>query len=169
MPETPKKSDSAQIDPFCFAPIGKVVFYNKEKGFGFVNGFDGAKYFFGFRAIEGTWIPSPGDDVEFLVSSKEPRPGKAPEITRLRLQTNANDAESEPDDGKLLCPHCGKRVVPRVVTYAGQPSASYCPLCGGLINDFPVKTNKDLEFLLALLGGLVFIAAFAFVIMYIQQ
>ena len=69
MPETPKKSDSSQIDPFRFAPIGKVVFYNKEKGFGFVNGYDGKKYFFGFRAIDGTRIPSPGDDVEFLAVS----------------------------------------------------------------------------------------------------
>ena len=169
MPEMPKKTESAQHDPFRFAPIGKVVFYNKEKGFGFVNGFDGAKYFFGYRAIEGTQFPAPGDDVEFLVSPKEPLPGKAPRINRLRLKASANDTESEPDDGKLRCPNCGKRVVPRVVTYAGEPSASYCPLCGGLIKEFSVKSRKDGEFLFALLGGLVFIAAFAFVIMYIQQ
>lgn len=169
MHEMPQKSDSAQIDPFRFAPIGKVIFYNKEKGFGFVNGVDGMKYFFGFRAIEGTRIPAPGDDVEFLVSPKEPKPGKATEINRLRLKINVNAVEPELDDGRLRCPDCGKRVVPRVVTHAGQPSASYCPLCGGLIKKFPVKTNKDPEFFLALLGGLVVIAAFAFVILYVQQ
>ena len=49
---------------------GTVIFYDRAKGFGFVNGSNGQRYHLGFNAITGEWIPAAGDRVEFIVSKR---------------------------------------------------------------------------------------------------
>lgn len=111
---------------------GTVIFYNKDKGFGFVRCDDGKEYHFGHRAIAGTTFPEPGDLVEFSLSARLPKPGKSPSIEHLEIRRK----DAKYDDGKVVCPHCGRRVSPRVVMRFREPDASYCPLCGGLVKRF---------------------------------
>ena len=111
---------------------GTVVFYNKDKGYGFIRTKEESDYFFGYRAFSGTKLPEAGDLVEFTVSPRPPKPGKSPNVEHLEIVGKDNDFS----DSKVTCPHCGKRVLPRITTYYGRPSESYCPLCGGKIKDF---------------------------------
>lgn len=117
---------------------GTVVFYNKDKGFGFVRTADDKDYHFGHRAFGGTTIPAAGDLVEFTVSSRPPKPGKSPNVEHLEIV--GKDAELK--DGKETCPHCGKRVVPRMTTFRCSPFASYCPLCGGMVKMFYQEDDR---------------------------
>lgn len=152
---------------------GTVTHFNSEKGFGFVKCRDGREFFFGFRGVEEKRFPRVGDKVQFLPSFKDAKPGKAPEITRLRYSKpspeETSHKERKLDDGKERCPHCGRRVVPRVVTWQGRPEASYCSLCGGLIKRFMTVYNSDAGFSGSLIGMFVAAALTALLVVFIAN
>lgn len=58
---------------------------------------------------------------------------------------------SGPKD-KDECSHCGKLMVPRLVTFKGQAARSLCPFCGGVHKDF---TEDKAGPGTVVLGGLV--------------
>lgn len=128
------KNNSAPDAAGVFKPLlrGTVVFYNKDKGFGFIHTDDKKDFHFGHRAFSGTKLPEAGDLVEFTVSPRPPKPGKSPNVEHLEIVGK----DKEYSDGKEICPHCGKRVAPRVTMLNYSPFASYCPLCGGEIKRF---------------------------------
>lgn len=39
-------------------------------------------------------------------------------------------------DDRINCPECGKKIVPRMITYNGSPSKSVCPYCATTIKEF---------------------------------
>lgn len=120
---------------------GTVVFYNKDKGFGFVRTEDEKDFHFGHRAFGGTKLPEAGDLVEFSVSRRLSKPGKSPNVEHMEIVGK----NKEFTDGKETCPHCGKRVTPRVSMFNSAPYASYCPSCGNLIKMFykPVEEHSS--------------------------
>ena len=120
---------------------GTVVFYNKDKGFGFIHTDDKKDFHFGHRAFSGTKLPEAGDLVEFTFSPRPPKPGKSPNVEHLEIVGKDKDFS----DGKEACPHCGKKVIPRVSMFNSAPYASYCPSCGKLINMFyrPVEAHSN--------------------------
>ena len=44
---------------------GKVKWFSRERGFGFITGEDGIDRFFNVQAIKGSELPNYGDVVEF--------------------------------------------------------------------------------------------------------
>ena len=158
---------------------GTVTHFNSEKGFGFVKCRDGREFFFGFRVVEEKRFPRVGDKVQFLPSYLEPKPGKAPEIKRMRFAKlvpgEVSLQEDGLDDGMVRCPNCGKRVMPRVVTWRGSPESTYCPLCGGLIKQFikplpePLDKTKPGEFGVSLIGMFVAAALTALLVVFIAN
>lgn len=57
---------------------------------------------------------------------------------------------------KDQCGHCGKWMVPRLVTYQGQARRSLCPFCGELHKDFPPEAPRTgiwMRLFGTLLGG----------------
>ena len=46
---------------------------------------------------------------------------------------------NQPDglkDDRIACPHCTKKIVPRIVIVRGVLTHSVCPFCGGRIKQF---------------------------------
>lgn len=113
---------------------GMVKFYKNEEGYGFVS--DGEKdYFFNFHAIKGKEMPAVGDEVTFTLSDKKPPKGKNSAIKSLTIIRKAQNKNARVDD-RIKCPHCGRKITPRIVLEYGEPSYSLCPYCGGTVKNF---------------------------------
>lgn len=131
MPQTTKMSETERN-----TLSGMVIHYNTDHGFGQVNTSDGGRWRFDYRAICGTWVPGPGDLVEFELLDNASAIGEEyGQIRNLRLVEH-KDAESAGRDDLIECPHCHQTVYPRIVSYEGAPDVSYCPECGKVISEF---------------------------------
>jgi predicted RNA-binding Zn-ribbon protein involved in translation (DUF1610 family) len=62
---------------------------------------------------------------------------------------------------KAVCPHCGKIMVPRLCTYRGYPTASFCPFCGGIYKDFST-TDKYVPYIV----GTILVTALVYCLYY---
>jgi cold shock CspA family protein len=108
---------------------GTVKWFSRDKGFGFLVGADGQDRHFTVAAIKGTDLPGDGDSVEYTAAQGR----KGPAATNVRLVARA---AKDPGPGRALCLSCGKAMVPRLITYRGEPEKSVCPFCGITHRDF---------------------------------
>jgi cold shock protein len=107
---------------------GTVKWFSNERGYGFVVGADGIERYFNVRGVKGVSLPRAGASVTFAPASGLKGPA-AEEIEIL------NQPEGRKDD-RIACPHCTKRIVPRIVIARGVLTHSVCPFCGGQIKQF---------------------------------
>lgn len=118
---------------------GMVKFYNKEKGFGFVVSENNQNYYFNHEVIPFGHMPNSGDMVEFEVSDQPTsNKHKEPTIAKMTLtgeQATGTNAQN-PNDNRVECPHCHKKVLPRIVTHYGRADRSLCPFCGNVVAEF---------------------------------
>lgn len=110
---------------------GTVKWFSDERGFGFIVGSDGIERYFNVRSVKGAVLPKSGATVAF--SPAEVARGSAAADVEILSQA-ARDR-----DDRVVCRHCGKRIVPRIITAGGELSQSVCPFCGGTIRDFPSR------------------------------
>jgi len=82
------------------------------------------------KTIKGTTLPANGAIVTFSASSG--RRGPVANDVQL-VQQGAGETERS---DRMTCPHCSKQMVPRLVTYQGQPDKSFCPFCAGEIANY---------------------------------
>ncbi len=112
---------------------GTIKWFSAEKGYGFIVADEGPEYYFNVRSIQGAELPSNGDIVRF--DGEQGAKGlKATSITIL-VKAQAQSSGRSHDD-RVVCLHCKKTMVPRMVTYRGKPQKSLCPFCGGVYKDF---------------------------------
>lgn len=139
---------------------GMIKFYNKDKGFGFVVGENNQDYYFNQKVIPFGHIPNSGDMIEFEVSDKPTsNKHKEPTIAKMTLTGEQATGMNNPSDSRVECPHCHKRVMPRVVTHYGRAERSLCPLCGGVVAEFVQRLYLNRLVLIA--AGFVIIVLFA--------
>lgn len=115
---------------------GKIKWFSSEKGYGYIVGNDGQDYYFNVREVKGAELPSNGDAVTF-----EPGQGKkGPRATAVAITSKApspsHSNSNRHSDDRATCPHCGKKMVPRIITYRGEPEKSVCPFCGETYKQF---------------------------------
>ena len=120
---------------------GLIVMYNKDKGYGFVKGEDNQEYHFKDRAIAFGDMPEKGRQCEFTpYPNTKPNGNKKPEIETLKVLTQVATATTTKKqhyrDDRVTCPHCNRKMVPRIYYLNHAPYQSNCPFCGGQIEKF---------------------------------
>jgi cold shock CspA family protein/predicted RNA-binding Zn-ribbon protein involved in translation (DUF1610 family) len=118
---------------------GKIKWFSKEKGYGYVVADDGKDFYFNVRDLKGTDLPGNGDIVSFQIGQgpKGPKATSISIIAKAQINANQNGARNPKNtDDRVTCPHCGKKMVPRIITNRGEVSKSVCPFCGGTFKDF---------------------------------
>lgn len=115
---------------------GKIKWFSQEKGYGYIVGDADQDYYFNIRDVQGADLPRNGDLVTFVEGQgkKGPR-AKSVVITEKAEPKSRSNSGARLDD-RVMCPHCFKRMVPRLVTYQGSPRKSLCPYCGGVYKEF---------------------------------
>lgn len=153
-PEEFKKSLIDELPPIR----GYIQSYNREKGYGFIKDENKNTYFFHVTCFDEGCEPKVGMKVKLTVSPDLVQLGKHSKASRIWLDEDAQQkhkAEKEKNDSKVVCPHCGKRVLPRMSFFHGTPSQSFCPICGGLIRNFNETSS---------LGSFIFFVFVMFII-----
>jgi cold shock CspA family protein len=118
---------------------GTVKFYNSEKGFGFIY-VEARNEDIYFKI--GDWkngsVPCGNDDVEFEI--KDGKKGAfASEIKLVKSAESKKQQQKEqnkPQDDRIVCPNCKRKIVPRMITYRGDPDKTVCPYCATQIQSF---------------------------------
>ncbi len=111
---------------------GIVKFYNVAKGYGFLYADDLVDdVYFHINDWKNKSIPEAGDKVEFNVVKQGAEKTKAILIFLLEAAP-----EKKTNDDRIACPHCERKMVPRVVFSYGRPMYSVCPYCGKMVKDF---------------------------------
>lgn len=58
-------------------------------------------------------------------------------------------------DDRVICPHCSRRMVPRLIIYDGQVERTVCPFCAQTYVDFRGSSSFWRCLLIVVIGGFV--------------
>jgi cold shock CspA family protein len=133
---------------------GQVKWFSKDKGFGYIVGTEGQEHYFNVRDIDGVTLPDTGDEVRFN-SVRNDKGLRAKRVTIERKASIQHAVHSS--DYRVLCAHCNKKMIPRMMSDRERPSYSVCPFCAGTYKDFSAPFSEMLKLLL---GGAVVIVFF---------
>ncbi|MFM0205863.1 cold shock domain-containing protein [Paraburkholderia sediminicola] len=113
---------------------GTVKWFSQKRGYGFIVGQDDIEYHVSVRDVSGVTLPANGDTVEFEVTQGT-RASRATQVTVLQRAARATQPAQSIGD-RVVCEACQKRMVPRLITYRGEPKKSVCPFCGTTYRKF---------------------------------
>lgn len=139
---------------------GVVKWFSKEKGYGFIVGNDKVERYFHVKDIVGAKLPDNGDTVTFIAITADKGP-KATEINIVTVNSNG---------GKVKCNHCGKEMIPRIITgppiittkggWTPVPVKSICPFCA---SDYKHFSRQWFGSPLEMVGSIIAFIIIAFV------
>lgn len=120
---------------------GTVKFYNKDKGFGFIHTNEHFEdVFFRINDWKNPSMPEGNDEVEFSLTNVQPGKYKGTNIILVKSASVKKQEEKatnfSKNDDREICPGCGKKIVPRLITYQGSVQRSVCPYCATQIKNF---------------------------------
>lgn len=112
--------------------LGTVKWFSQEKGYGFITSQSGEDHYFNVQSIQGANLPGNGDQVSF-----DSKPGpKGLLAFNISIVAKGTQASSRTSDDRINCPSCHKKIVPRIITYQGEPEKSVCPYCACTVKKF---------------------------------
>lgn len=115
---------------------GTIKFYNADKGFGFIFCEDGSDIYFHINDWKNGSVPRGDDDVSFERVLEKNNRYKAERVILLKSAVTKKHEKAILNDSRIVCPGCGKKIVPRMITYRGIPQKSVCPYCAVEIKKF---------------------------------
>lgn len=123
---------------------GVVKWFSEEKGYGFITDKNNKDYYFHVSDVKGASLPENGQDVYFDSETTQ----KGYRAKNIVLTKNNASTDNSLD----FCKACNKKVIPRMITYRGEPQKTVCPYCATVIKNFENNILIDLT-----KGGVAFI------------
>ncbi len=115
---------------------GIVKWFSYEKGYGYITSDKGEDHYFNVQDVNGAELPAKGDSVSFESKSGN----KGPRASEVTITTKSSPKASRHSDDRINCPSCRKKIVPRMITYKGNPDKSVCPYCAATVKTFRSNT-----------------------------
>jgi cold shock CspA family protein len=115
---------------------GKIKWFSEEKGYGYIVAENGKDHYFNVREIQGSVLPRNGDLVIFESSEGGKGPRAISVVITEKSSPGSRLQSNQRVDDRVDCTHCGKKMVPRLILYKGEPQKSLCPFCGGVYKNF---------------------------------
>lgn len=131
---------------------GKVKWFSIEKGYGFITDEQARDHYYSVQDVRGAELPASGDQVQF--QSKDAIRG----LRASAIELVARSEEGRRNDDRVKCGYCGRKMVPRIISYQGQVERSVCPFCAETYCDFLIPVTSPLKWV-----ALVVFALLAFV------
>ncbi|WP_171053614.1 cold-shock protein [Vibrio rotiferianus] len=113
---------------------GLVKWFSSDKGYGFITSDSGLDHYFNVRSVVGAELPANGDSVDF--ESKSGNKGPRAVSVKITGRAAKKNHFERPRDDRVNCPNCNKKIVPRMITYRGEPDKSVCPYCAATVQNF---------------------------------
>lgn len=107
---------------------GKVKWFSKDKGYGFITDGNDKDYYFSIKDVIGQEIPTIRSSVSFYSKHNE----KGYQATSIRIQQELD----KNINSYVSCLRCNKKMVPRIVFAHGCPHHSVCPFCANTYKKF---------------------------------
>ncbi len=121
---------------------GKVKWFSKEKGYGFISDEQDQDFYFSVNNVKGQELPTIGTTVSFYPHQNE----KGHRAKSVNIQQLSNDTNSY-----ATCSGCKKKMIPRIVFSEGRIDHSICPFCATWYKNFIKPWKRVLFFFLDIL------------------
>lgn len=112
---------------------GVVKWFSEEKGYGFITDENNKDHYFHVSDVKGALLPEQGNVIIFDVKITA-KGSRAKNITIL-------NGSASSDNRLDFCNHCNRNIVPRMITYQGEPQKTVCPYCARTIKNFDENMN----------------------------
>ena len=134
---------------------GKVKWFSKEKGHGYIFVENDKDHFFNVSDVIGLELPENGDTVGF--DSGDDEKGKHAYSVEI-LCKPLPGINGIPIDYRVTCTYCGRKMTPRQLTQRGYVRTSICPYCQCNYG----KQSKGLDFFSLISYVILFFLALIF-------
>jgi cold shock CspA family protein len=112
---------------------GRVKWFSSERGYGFITDVQNRDHRFTVRDVIGGALPTGGETTEFVPGSGDR--GAFARTVRIIASAPVGWGAARSGDDRVGCRHCGRRMVPRVITYRGAVERTVCPFCANTHQD----------------------------------
>ncbi|ASQ19566.1 cold shock domain-containing protein [Enterobacter cloacae] len=107
---------------------GVVKWFSEEKGYGFITNKNNKDYYFHVSDVKGALLPEKGQTVYFDAETTQKG------YSAINIVLTKNNAST--DNSLDFCKNCNRKIIPRMITYRGEPQKTVCPYCATVIKDF---------------------------------
>ena len=115
---------------------GTIKFYSSEKGYGFIYiKHSREDMYFHINDWKNQTPPVVNDDVEFETTISRGK-FKAINIRVIKSSAEKKEENFAKNDDRVICPGCGKKIVPRLIIRDGKALHSMCPYCATVVREF---------------------------------
>jgi cold shock protein len=112
---------------------GRVKWFSTERGYGFITDVQNRAHRSTVRDVIGGALPTGCETTEFDPVSGDR--GASARRVRVIASAPVGWRAARSQDDRVICRHCGRPMVPRVITYRGAVERTVCPFCANTHQD----------------------------------